>query len=754
MRTSLAALALCMAVSASSQTSKYIDPLLGVDAGGNVTPGPSLPYGSVKPGPDMGSNGANAGWSHNDINGFSQTHVSGTGGGPKYGNILVQPTVGEIHTDHASPRENEQAATGYYSVGLRRFGTRAEITATRHVAVYRFTYPLAERSNILIDAGHLLTRKPVTRESQVIKTTSVHVASATTVVGTASVTGGWNRQTTPYTVYFYAVATKPASTFGTWREQNFYPNVRDQREEERSSTGAWLSFHTTADEQVTFKIGISFLSLDRAKEYVEAETPGFDFDETRHAAERAWDKTLAPIQITGASNEELIKFSTAMYHTLLMPVDRTGDNPLWKSDVPYYDDFYTIWDTFRTSNPLITLIDQKRAVEIARSLIDIQQHEGWMPDGRSGNFTGVTQGGSNADMVIADAYVKHLPGIDWNAAYQAVIKDAEDEPKDYIYTGRGDLEEWKSLGYISIEGSHSDRPASRHMEYAANEYAIALMARGLRKPADEKKYLARAAQWKNLWDKEACDGDVCGFIWPRHQDGSWKANFDPKLNGTWGRDNYYEGNAWTYSLYVPQDVAALIAQSGGREAFIHRLDEFFKGNVANDRSNRFDVGNEPGFLSPYLYIWAGQQSSTAMRVRKILADSFKTGMRGLPGNDDSGAMSSLFIFGKLGFMPVAAQDVYLIGSPYFQRSTLHLANGKSFTIAADNVSDTNLYIASATWNGKPYRKAWFTHEQLMAGGTLHLTMTDKPAHWDTGAPPPSMSGTGASAQAKNRARAR
>ncbi|MBS1814872.1 MAG: GH92 family glycosyl hydrolase [Acidobacteria bacterium] len=733
MRIFVAALLFSATSFVAAQSAKYIDPMLGVDGGGNVIPGPAMPYGAAKPGPDMGDNRANAGWAaKGNINGFSQTHVSGTGGGAKYGNILVQPTTGDVKPDDiSSPRGTEEAAAGYYAIDLPRFGTRVEITAAQHVAVYRFTFPQSQKSNIVFDAGHHLGRFNA-RESQVLTASEIKVISPTEVVGSTSVKGGWNRQPVPYTVYFYAQMSKPAASSDLWHIPTKVSGLP-----EAESHGATLTFATQAGEQVMLKIGISFVSIENAKKYATAETPGLDFDAVRQANVAAWDKALSKIQLTGVSDEELTKFSTALYRTLLMPVDRTGDNPLWKSSTPYYDDFYTIWDTFRTSNPLITIIDQPHAIAIVQSLIDIQQHEGWMPDGRSGNYTGVTQGGSNADMVIADAYAKHLPGIDWNAAYAAVVKDAEVEPKDYTFTGRGDLEEWKNKGYLSIEGSNVDRPGSRHAEYAANDYAIALIAHGMKKTADEKKYLARAAQWKNLWDADAQDGDVKGFVWLKHKEGSWKQPFDPKLNGTWNQDNYYEGNTWTYSLYVPQDVRGLMELCGGREAFLDRLDEFFKG----DRSNRFDVGNEPGFLTPYLYIWAGQQSSTAARVRKILEESFKTGRRGLPGNDDSGAMSSLYVFDKLGFFPLAAQDVYLIGSPYFEKSVIQLPNGKTFTIVAKNVSDRNMYIAGATWNGKPWRKAWFTHEDLMRGGMLVFTMTDKPVHWDTGAVPPSMSDT-------------
>ena len=746
--------AFCCA-SALAQSAKYIDPLLGADGGGNVFVGPVLPYGMVKAGPDTGKSTSNSGWTATGVlNGFSQTHVSGTGGSAKYGNVLVQPTTGAVEPmDSASSRAEERAAAGYYAVTLDRFHVQAEITAARRTAVYRFAYPAGQRANLLFDVGHVLVSKDP--GGQIVTASSVKVLSATEVSGSTSAIRGWNAEPMPYTVFFYATVDTSAASWGTWqegavhageKEESYvapFPVAKPPAVGLPVSNGAYLTFAAKEHQVVTLKVGISFVSVEQAKRNAETEVPGFDFERTHQEAVAAWDKACAPIRLTGASDAELTRFSTAIYHTLLMPVDRTGENPLWQSKEPYYDDFYTLWDTFRTSNPLITLMDQRREVDIVRSLIETQQREGYLPDGRSGNFTGVTQGGSDADMVLADAYLKHLPKIDWAKAYAGVVKDAEVQPKDYYFEGRGDLEEWKHLGYLSIEGSGPDRPGSRHMEYAANDYAVALMARGLQHADDDRKYLARAAQWKNLWDANAVahteGGDVNGFIWPRHKDGSWKTPFDAHLAGTWHQDNFYEGTTWTYSLYVPQDVRGLMTLAGGKDAFVHRLDLFFAPAAAHGRNDRYDVGNEPGFLSPYLYNWAGRQDRTAYQVRTILAQSFRNGTKGIPGNDDSGAMSSFLVFNKLGIFPVAGQTTYLIGSPYFPRAELHLANGKTFTIVAKDVSDRNLYIASAKWNGAPYTRSWFTHDELMKGGTLTLQMTDKPTAWDSGLPPPSMS---------------
>lgn len=747
----------------AAQNAADVDPMLGAGNGGNVFIGPTLPFGMAKPGPDYGDNEGNAGWkATGNLNGFSQLHVSGTGGGPKYGNILIQPMMGKADPAHSSaPRQEEHAEVGYYSVKLGGTGIQAEVTTARRTPIYRLTYPRKGNRTLLVDVGHLLMRRHDTPhrypESQVVYSTEVQVLSPTEVAGVQASVMGWNIQTTPMKVYFYLVTDTPAMESGTWEDgKSIQPGSKSAsyrmpftmktipEPAPIVSSGAYLTF-APGEKPVMVKVGLSFVSMEQAKKNANHEISGFDFAGTRKSAVEAWNKEFSTMRIRGGSPGDRQQFATGLYHSMLMPVDRTGENPLWQSDLPYYDDFYCIWDTFRSSTPLLTLLHPERVTAILQSLLEIQDHEGFFLDGRSGNFSGRTQGGSDAEMMFTDAFLKHLPGFDWQHVYRAMVHDAEVESTAPIRFGRGDMEDWERLGYLSIEHSDPaggpDRPGSRSMEYAANDYAVALLARGLGHTADAEKFMKRAENWKKLWDEDAVDhteqGDVKGFIWVRHADGRWKENFNPRLTGTWYQDNFYEASAWTYSLYIPQDVRGLIQMAGGPEAFKKRLDIFFAPGL--EERYRYDVGNEPGFLTPYLYNWMGQQSNSAKTIRAILPESYHTGVNGLPGNDDSGAMGSFLVFNQLGFFPVAAQDVYLIGSPTFPQSTLKLGNGKLFSVIAENTSPTNVYIQNATWNGKPYHRSWFTHDQLMAGGELRLMMGDQPAHWDTGAPPPSMS---------------
>jgi predicted alpha-1,2-mannosidase len=720
------------------QWARWVDPFLGASGGGNVFPGAAVPFGMIKAGPDVasGHDDPNAGWNAaGAIRGFSQTHVSGTGGGPKYGNILVTPTVGAPSAAAIpSPRAHEHAAAGYYAVTLARYGVGVEIAAARRAAIYRFRYPRGQPANLLIDVGHCLLAPEQYGESQAVTASQVEVLSPTEVSGSTSVKGGWNLQPVPYTVYFYARTSMAATQWGTWVGSQLQPGSKQAKGPAETSAGAWLTFPAPAAQPVLMTIGISFLSVARARQNLEAEIPAFDFDAVRTAATAAWDKALAKIEIRGATAEQTQMFYTALYHTLLMPTARTGENPLWQSAEPYYDDYYAIWDIFRTSGPLLTLIAPERERDIVRSLVDIYRHEGWLPDARSGNYSGRTQGGSNAEFLITDAYVKGIEGIDWEAAYQAEVHDAETSPADHFQEGRGGLEDWHRLGYVSVEGS--DRPGSVHMEYAADDFEIALLAQGLGKTDDYHKYLARSANWKNLWDVSFTDAGFHGFIRPRHRDGTWIVPFTALDGCSWGGKTFYEGNSWTYSFFVPQDVAALIATAGGAETFVARLDAFFTG------TRRYDVGNEPGFLTPYLYNWAGRPDKTAAHVRQIIARSYHAGPSGLPGNDDSGAMSSWFAFGQMGIFPNAGQDVYLIGSPAYAETTLHLADGKDFVIEARNLSVENLYVTAASLNGKPLDRAWLRHREIVAGGRLVLTMGPQPSDWAQNNPPPSTPGRG------------
>jgi predicted alpha-1,2-mannosidase len=414
---------------------------------------------------------------------------------------------------------------------------------------------------------------------------------------------------------------------------------------------------------------------------------------------------------------------------MLMPVNRTGENPKWTSALPYYDDFYCIWDTYRATHPLLTLIQQKEQVAMINSLLDIYKQEGFMPDARSGNYTGRTQGGSNTDVLIADAYVKGLEGIDYNAALQAMLKNAEVPPGgDERKWGRGGLRDYNTIGYVSTD---FERAGSRTMEYAYNDYCIALVAKGLGRDSIYRKYIAGSQKWKNIWNPKISSNGFTGFIWPRKKNGSWDPAWNVHKSEGW-RGWLYEGNSWEYSLYVPHDVPGLITKAGGTVSFVKRLDTFFTKNAQTFHSwlnDYYNVNNEPGFLAPALYNYAGKPWRTTETVRKIISNNYTTKPDGLPGNDDAGSMSAWYAFHAMGFFPVAGQDLYLITAPLFDSVTIDLGEGKLFTVKCNALNDTNRYIKSATLNGKTLDRSWFRHSEIKNGGVLEFQMTSYPSSW-------------------------
>ncbi|MGC1305208.1 MAG: GH92 family glycosyl hydrolase, partial [Caulobacteraceae bacterium] len=706
-----------------------VDPFIGSDWYGQVFIGAAVPYGMVKLGPDMVSfEGAPAKAAYRtsgQILGFSHLHLTGAAG--KYGNILVAPVSGELKPgDIVSPRTDETDAPGYYAATLNRYGVRAELTASRRVGLHRYTFASPEQAHLTVRLDHILT-KGKDGEGQRFLGGTVTIVSPHEIRGVGRYIGGWNKGA-EYRVYFDMVTDVAATGGRTWTgtDLSAAPNAAVESDQ---PLGATLDFAGRPGQVVQAKVGISEVSLDQARRNIADEAPGWNFDAARGQAHDLWERALAPVQVEGASPSKRRQLYTALYHSMLSPSDHGGENPNWTSDAPHYDDYYTVWDTFRTTGPLLTLIAPDRARDMVRSLIDIYQHTGWMPDGRSGESNGRTQGGSNADALVADAYVKGVTGIDYRTAFEAMLKDATVPPAEPEQVGRGGLVDYNAKGYVTLA---DPRSGSRTVEYAYDDFAIAELACGLGETEKARLYAGRASNWVNLWDPKLSREGVSGFLRPRNPDGSWAAA-DFTARGEWPAF-LYEGDPWTYSLYAPQDVRRLMMMSGGPEAFVKRLDTTFD-------HFHFDMTNEPGFLIPTLYIWAGRPDKTADRLAEYLEKWFTDTRGGLPGPEDSGAMSSWFVFQSLGFYPLAGQDVYLIGTPSFRQASLSLGGGKVFRIETRNFDPTgvNRYVVSAELNGRPLNRAWFHHREIADGGVLVLTMGSVPSSWGRDAPPPSLS---------------
>jgi predicted alpha-1,2-mannosidase len=714
---------------------RNVDPFIGVDWGGNTFVGSAIPYGLVKVGPDMETFDGRAsgfGYSSNGvILGFSHLHLSGAQG--KYGNILIAPVTGPLDPkDIKTPRTSEVNQVGYYAADLTRYRVKAEVTSSRRVGFHRYTFPASQQSHITINLAHALGLG-TDWQAQKFLGAEVHFTSNHEAQGLARFTGGWNRGG-EYKVFYYIVLDTPAKATRTWTgdelsdSKDALVGTSSQATPITTPIGAVFDFNTKTKQVIQAKVGISFISAEQAKRNVQQETPEWNFGAVHSAAKALWNAELTKLSLSGETDAQRRQLYTAMYHVMLMPTDRTGENPDWSSSEPYYDDFYCIWDTFRTSSPLLTLISPDRQRDIIRSLIAIYRHTGYMPDARSGNDNGRTQGGSNANVVVADAYLKGLKGIDYETAFAAMVHDAEVPPEDAQKEGRGGLKDYNEKGYVTLA---DERSGSRTAEYSYDDFAISEVACGLGKTKEAALYAGRAHNFEHLWDKDMTVQGFKGFMRPRNPDGTWAPPY-LVVRGTWP-DFFYEGDIWTYSIYAPQDMRRLIEMAGGDEAFVRRLDwTFLRGH--------FDVTNEPGFLLPVLYNYAGRPDKTADIVHLLLEKAFIDSRAGIPGNDDSGAMSSWLIFSTLGVFPIAGQDVYLVSTPSIPNTSLSLGNGNKLRIVAKNFdpSGLNRYVQSATLNGVDLPNAWFRHGQIKDGATLVLTMGSAPSSWGKSTPPPSM----------------
>ena len=720
----------------SSPLAAYVDPFVGTENGGNILPGAQIPFGFVHVSPDT-EKPTTAGYNpYENILGFSQTHVGGTGGASKYGNFLTTPLVGKLRTgDLGSPKSEEAASPGYYTVRLTRSNVKAELTATRLVAVHRYTYPASELSHVLIEASS--TVQPETGKDAVKNPRPVdcwvRVIAPNRVEGSGNFVGGWNQS--PYTIHFSAEFDRPFKAFGTWRDSRIEPGTAAAANE--GKVGAYATFDTTSDQTIQMKIGVSFISPEKARANLLQETPDWDFDAVRRRAEAAWEGVLGRIKVGGGTEEQRKIFYTALYHSHYMPHDLTGENAWWNSNEPHYEDFYAIWDTFRTHFPLLTLIQPERQRDMVRSLVDTYVHTGWMPDSRIAGANGITQGGSNGDVVVADALAKGVTGIDYRKAYEAMVKNAEVDSPRPLYEGRT-VSEYKQLGYLSMS---YPRSTSRTMEYAYNDFCIAQVAQALGYVADSQKYLKRSKNWMNVWSDETRSAR------PRRPDGSWLTPFDPahfypdKDYSYWDAP-FYEGSGYIYGTYVPHDAQGLINKLGGDVQFVAWLDAFFANPPTRDPAfnpGLYNHNNEPNFLAAFLYVHAGRPDLTQERVRRILTTEYTTGRGGLPGNDDSGAMSSWYVWAAVGLYPNAGQPFYYVCSPLFQRSTISVAGRRSFVIEAPETSAQNLYVQSATLDGRALDRAWLKHEEIARGGRLVLRMGATPSTWGRNDRPPSMS---------------
>ncbi|KAI5918616.1 family 92 glycoside hydrolase [Camillea tinctor] len=740
---------------------QYVLPHTGSTNGGNTFPGVSLPLGMVKLGPDLytGSDSYSGYQSTGDFIGFSMLHESGTGGAPKYGVVAQMPVLGDIEnplTDQSVNRSQaDEARLGYYKSSLFN-GITVEMGATYKAGLYKYQFPEdAGASNIIVDVSHVLPsfRGQGLGQNYLGGNISVNaIESGVQYEGSGSYDNGWNRapQWTVYFCGYFDQATTFKTFLGTESDNETladYSDATTQASEAR--LGAVFTFNAT---EVTSRVGVSFISTGQACANVDREIPaGTSLETLEDNAKTIWtDQVLSKVTTTDTSNTTKLQLLySSLYHMHLIPTNKTGENPLWSSAEPYYDDIFTFWDLFRCTMSLLQILQPVAYEEFIRSLIDIWRNEGFLPDARSSFFNGATQGGSNADNVLADAYVKGVRGaVNWEDGFSAMVTDAEtvpennDDPRDTSSStkeGRGALPDWIDLGYITTKYGRS---VSRAIEYAGNDFGLYQVAKGLGKDDEASKYLNRSRNWRNQWNPDLSTHGFTGFLGPRDENGSWVDQDPLDCGGCYWGDDYYEALPIEYSFNAHHDMDTLIAYCGGTEQFVARLELMFEGGVSDSNSQfnhtLFNPGNEPSFTTPYLFNFAGRQDLTVRHTRYTANSYYAPTPGGLPGNSDAGAMESWVLWSMIGLYPLTGQTTFLVGSPWFGDLTLDLGGGRQLVVTVENPSAEAYYVQSLAVNGEPWDKAWVAWDDVFAsGGTMHFVLGAEPVDWATGDAPPS-----------------
>jgi predicted alpha-1,2-mannosidase len=710
----------------------------------------------VKLGPDVffGGDAYSGSVPVGNFTGFSMMHESGTGGAPKYGVVSQMPVLGNITNPLANLNDTRAApditSVGYFKASLGS-GINVELSATSRAGFYQYTFPSDNVSNIVVDVSHVLPSYRGQGLSQNYLGGNI-TTSDSHYEGYGDYNNGWNRAP-DWRIYFCGYFDTPASvkTFVGQNENGStlvdYSTVPSAVSTAR--LGAVFSFNSTT---ITSRVGISFISTSQACSNVNSQIPaGTTLSALTTNAMQTWnEEVLSKVATTETNLNNLQLLYSSIYFMHLLPSNRTGENPLWNSTEPYYDDTFTTWDLFRCTFALLHIFQPTMYEEYIRSLIDIFRFEGYMPDARSSNFNGATQGGSNSDNVLADAYVKGVRGaVNWTAGYEAMVKDAEvtppnnNDPRDPSSStkeGRGALPDWISLGFLTPTYGRS---VTRAIEYSVNDFSLYQVAVGLGMEADANKYIARSRNWRNHWNPNATSLNFTGFVVPRTTAGFVQQ--DPLSCGDcyWG-DAYYEALPWEYSMNAHHDINTLIALSGGPTTFVSRLETIFKpgintsGRSAAFSNTIFNPGNEPSFATPYLYNYVGRQDLTVKQSRNIAKSYYAPTPGGLPGNSDAGAMESWLLWNMLGLYPVIGQPIFLIGSPWFANTTIALGGGKTLSMTTVGGSDSSYYVQSLQVNGIDWNQSWVSWNDIFAnGGVMNFVLGPEASNWTTGPLPPS-----------------
>ena len=738
-------LLLCSSLfAAAQQPVEYVNPFIGTSNYGTTNPGAVCPQGmmSVVPfnvmGSDLNKFDKDAQWwstpytsDNKFFTGFAHGSLSGVGC-PELGSLLLMPTTGALNVDYkayGSEYSNEVATPGYYATTLTKYQVLAEATATPRTGLSRFTFPKGE-SHILLNLGEGLTNET----GATVRIVNECEIEGSKLMGTFC----YNPQAV-FPVYFVMRVSKAPKEMGYWKKQRPMQGVEAQwdiysgayklyqgytREMSGDDVGVWFNYDTEERESIEVKMGISYVSIENARQNLEQEMGTLNFDQVRTQARQRWNEDLSRIQVEGGTKDEKTIFYTGLYHLLIHPnilQDVNGEYPqmgnlkVGKTTGNRYTVF-SLWDTYRNVSTLMTLLYPDRQLEIIRSMLAMYQESGWLPKWELYGRETFTMEGDPSIPYIVDAYMRGLRDYDVNLAYEAMRKGAT-TPGEFNLL-RPDANDYFSKGYVPLMEQY-DNSVSHALEYYIADWNLANFADALGKKEDAKLFRERSLGYRHYYCKEF------GTLRPIMSDGTFYSPFDPKQGENFEPSpGFHEGNAWNYTFYVPHDIKGLAKLMGGSKKFVDRLQMVFDKKY-------YDPANEPDIAYPYLFSYfKGEEWRTQKLVRQLLKEGYHNAPNGVPGNEDTGTMSSWAIFSMMGFYPACPGDVnYVLTSPTFDKVTIQL--DKRFypkgelVIESNHATPESIYIQQVKAGGKKLNGFTISHEQLVGAGTLQFDLTTR-----------------------------
>lgn len=746
MRKQLMTFLLCCGalIVSAQQPADYVNPFIGTSNYGTTNPGAICPQGmmSVTPFNVMGSKSNkfdkdNQWWStpysadNNFFTGYAHVNLSGVGC-PELGSLLLMPTAGELKVDYheyGSGYKDEVAHPGYYSNLLTKYNIKTEATASMRTGLTRFTFPKGQ-GNILLNLGEGLTNETGA---------TVRMVSDTEIEGSKLLgTFCYNPQAV-FPIYFVMKVSKAPKQAGYWKKQREMKGVeadwdiysgkyklytKYNREMSGDDIGVWFTYDTDENEVIEVKMGVSFVSIENARLNMNTEQPDFNFDKVRAAAGQMWNDDLSRVQVEGGTQDDKTIFYTAMYHLLIHPniiQDVNGEYPMMESLKVGHTTgnrytVFSLWDTYRNVSTLMTLLYPEKQLDIIRTMIDMYKESGWLPKWELYGRETLTMEGDPSIPYIVDAYMRGLRDYDIETAYEGMRKGAT-TPGEFNLL-RPDNNDYMSKGYVPLREQY-DNSVSHALEYYIADWNLSLLANALGKKEDAKLFRERAMGYKHYYSKEY------GTLRPILPDGTFYSPFDPKQGENFEPSpGFHEGNAWNYTFYVPHDIMGLAKLMGGPKKFVDRLQMVFDKGY-------YDMANEPDIAYPYLFSYfKGEAWRTQKLVRELLGKYYHNAPNGLPGNDDTGTMSTWAIFSMMGFYPACPGDLdYVLTSPTFNKVTIRL--DKKFypkgelVIESAHQTPEDIYIKEVTAGGKKLKGYTISQQELVNAGTLRFILDSK-----------------------------